>query len=188
LPEFFRSAIKIISKGAYVDDSLPIDFDALERPNNYSGLWECRWPNGELKYRGQFESGVEIGPHVRYFENGVVAQVQWYDSTGCPRGTTLNFYPDGDKCSEECCDDPERRSGTFVRRDYDSSGEVTRRTEYREFEIIESWERPDQQLDPETEIEIDRIVADAVQELTRRLEGATDDDDDDEEGNSGTAG
>lgn len=163
-----------------MDEFPVIDTDTLNLPSNFTGLLESRWPNGQLRYRGQFADGVEIGQHVRFWEDGTVAQIQWYDSSGCPRGTTLNFYRDGDKCNEECFDDPERRKGTFLCRDYDANGDVTSRTEYCEFELIDQWRRPDLDSDPETQIAIDRIVANAIRELVEKV-GHTDDDDEEDD-------
>lgn len=162
-------------------DTFPyIDSDALMRGSAYTGLFEAFWPNGKPRYQGQFVDGVEVGQHVRYWEDGTIAQVQWYDPEGNPRGTTVTFHSDGDKCSEETWDDPQRRRGTFVRRDYDANGDVFLRTVYREYEIIEDWQRP-REPDPEFDAQIDKIVADAVRQTEEALQVTDEDEFEDED-------
>ena len=100
------------------------------------------WPNGQVKYRGRFVNGIEVGQQVCYWDDGTIAQVSWRDSGGCPRGTTVSFYPDGDKEKEETWDEIERDPGTFVSRCYDSKGDVFLRSTYRMFQQIDSWQRP----------------------------------------------
>lgn len=148
-----------------------IDSEHIGHPEN--GLYELFWPNGRPKYRGQFCDGHEVGQHIRFFENGVLAQVCWYDDFGRPRGTTLTFYDDGNKDDEEVYEDDQRRPGTFVNKSYDAQGNVFLRTTYVEFRQLEMWERDPSELDPETQRIIDQSIAD--------LERIVEDDDEEEE-------
>lgn len=157
-----------------------INSDALSRPNDYTGIWQSFWPNGQLRYRGEFANGVEVGQHVCYWKNGVLAHVHWCDSNGCVRGTTVNFYADGAKESEETWNDDNRRPGTFVERCFDANGDVFLRCVYREYEQVELWRRPGDR-DPESEAAIDNIVAEALRELEASLDGEGEVQDDDEE-------
>ncbi len=112
------------------------------------------------------------------WEDGTLAHVCWYDPSGVERGTSLSFYPDGDKASEETWDDEQRRPATFVKRCHDSNGNIFLSSTYVECAITESWTRPSDEPDEETDREIDRIVKDAIAELERRLESNDDDFDD----------
>lgn len=154
-----------------------IDSDALVRPDNFTGTCESHWPSGKLRCRGRFVDGKRVGQHVCFWEDGTIAEICWFDANGCPRGTILSFYPDGDKQSEQVWDDPERRPGTLAEYNFDSNGDVFLRARYCEREQVEYWERPKE--DGEEDIEIDAIVADGIKELTEKLEGRDDEVDDD---------
>lgn len=161
-----------------MDEFHCFDPSTVGRPDDYTGYWEAYWPNGKLKYRGHFINGVEVGQQVCYWEDGTVAQVSWRDRSGNPRGTTVSYYPDGDKETEETWDDEARHQGTFVRRDYDANGDVTAWRKYHEFEVVESWERPCDVAKDETDIEIDRIVDDAVRRISKLAQSQNDNEDD----------
>jgi hypothetical protein len=154
------------------DDYVNIDPQDLMRPDDFTGCWEAFWPSGRIKYRGLFAKGVRVGQHVCFWEDGTVAEVVWYDSSGCPRGTAVSFYADGDKEAEQTWDEECRHPGSFERRSYDENGDVCVRTVYREFTPVDSWSAPSEFADDEMDAEIDRIVSDAVEQLTRKLAGS----------------
>jgi antitoxin component YwqK of YwqJK toxin-antitoxin module len=47
---------------------------------DYTGLWEVYWPNGVIKFRGNFVNGKEEGECLCFWDNGNLAQ----------RGTKVN--------------------------------------------------------------------------------------------------
>jgi antitoxin component YwqK of YwqJK toxin-antitoxin module len=61
----------------------------------FHGIYEEYWPNGKLKYRGEFEAlRKRVGQHVAYWENGFVKEISyWLDGWVC--GTVSRFYENG---------------------------------------------------------------------------------------------
>jgi antitoxin component YwqK of YwqJK toxin-antitoxin module len=144
----------------------------------FTGTRLERWPNGALKYRGEFNNDVPVGQHVAYWENGVIAQVVWYNAQGIPVGATVSFYEDGQKEFEERRDDDEPSRGTYVRLSYSAEGEIMSRSSFVDFRVVESWESPSSILDEEDEAMIDRIVAEAIADVEKHVLGDDDSEDD----------
>ena len=40
----------------------------------YTGPWEIYWPNGVIKFRGNYVNGKQEGEHLCYWDNGKLAQ------------------------------------------------------------------------------------------------------------------
>lgn len=138
--------------------------------DEFSGIRLEHWPNGALKYRGEFKNDVPFGQHVAYWENGVIAQVAWYNTEGIPVGATPSFFEDGQKKFEERRDDDEPSRGTYVRIGYNAEGQMISRSSFVDFRVVESWKSPSDSLDEETEAMVDRIVADEIARLVSDLE------------------
>ncbi|MDX1943966.1 MAG: hypothetical protein SFU86_01060 [Pirellulaceae bacterium] len=162
-----------------MNDNPPIDVDDLNRPNDYTGVFEAFWPNGQLKYRRHFVNGVEVGQHIRFWEDGMLAHISWRDPAGHMRGTMLTFYPGGDKDTEEIWSDDERRPGTFEKCCYNANGDIFLKTSYLEFEQIDLWERPKSDAEQQQweSLGIDKMIADSIKKLTELTERNDDEDD-----------
>lgn len=148
-------------------DHVNINTDDLARPANFSGVWLAYWPDGKLKYRGAFREGVPIGQHVCFWQDGTVAEICWRDPFGQLRGTGLSFHPDGDKQCEEIRDSQSPQPGSFVRKHYDSNGDLFLETKYIGFVQVDSWESADSSLSDEVDDEIEKFASDAAAEINR---------------------
>lgn len=133
-------------------------------PDHFEGLWLETWPNGRLKYRGEFkEGGRRIGQHISFFVNGVLQEVAtWNDGWIC--GTVLWFRSDGTKEYEKDFGEHGGVTRCWTERCYTLSGGVYATRIYRDGEIVS------EQVTPEIHnlmkhINIDAIIQGEVDKL-----------------------
>lgn len=150
-----------------MQDFFAVDSHELDRPNNFTGLWEVFWTNGKPKYRGYFVEGVAVGQHIGFWEDGALAHVSWRDGKGHLRGTALSFHQDGDKDNEEIWSDERRRPGTFERRNFDQNGDVFLISKFEDFKEIAGWQRAEDACADEADSYIDSLIADAAKSINR---------------------
>lgn len=147
-----------------------IDTDSLNRPSDFSGLWESHWKNGRVRYRGMFREGKPIGQHLQFYDSGILGRIDYYSEQSIPIGTSMCFESEGKKDDEEHYGDVTVASpGSFVRENYAYDGKVFMRTTYVNYEIVDSWKSDEYEVPPELQAEIDDIVAKAVTELEEAL-------------------
>jgi antitoxin component YwqK of YwqJK toxin-antitoxin module len=85
---------------------LPLNSQELPDKRNYTdqdgqrqGLWERRYPDGTLQYRGYFRNNHPVGELMRYFPNGNKMAVMNFCESGINAKATL-FYQDGTLAAE----------------------------------------------------------------------------------------
>ena len=119
---------------------------------DFDGVWEVLYPNGQLKFRGAYKNGKELGQHLCYWENGVVAEVSFWDE-GFVYGTVLKFREDGSKQAEEDWGEYGGRTKSWTARIYDTNSQLAFVTVRKNDQVIAEWTRPDlreyTQIEPE---------------------------------------
>jgi hypothetical protein len=130
-------------------------------PLNFQGLWTESWPNGQLKFRGQFETGIRrIGQHISFYENGVLQEVSFWDQ-GWVCGTVLWFRDDGTKEYERDYGEHGGMTRSWTEKYFSNSGDLRSVRVYRDDKLIAEC-RDSVSRDLWQKIGGDNIVDDAV--------------------------
>jgi hypothetical protein len=133
-------------------------------PEEFAGLWIEYWPDGSLKYRGQFQSGQKrIGQHISFFENGVLDELSFWDE-GWVCGTLIWFREDGSKECEMDYGEYGGRTRCWVERSYGIENDLWKVTVWEANRPHAEWKHPElRKID--AEIDFDKIVNDAVKQV-----------------------
>lgn len=133
-------------------------------PDEFKGLWVEHWPNGILKFRGEFrKNGMKVGQHICFWENGALSEVShWREGWVC--GTLISFREDGSRQRERYYGEHGGRNRFWVERFYDEDSELYAIYVWKNEQIVSEWASPEE-LEMEKEIDIDRIVDEAVRQV-----------------------
>jgi hypothetical protein len=86
--------------------------------SEFEGLHVEHWPNGQLKYRGEFRKGrMRVGQHICFWENGVLQEVGSWDE-GWVCGTLMRFNADGSRDCETDFGADGGRTRSWIERSY----------------------------------------------------------------------
>jgi antitoxin component YwqK of YwqJK toxin-antitoxin module len=98
------------------------------------GYVEDRYPNGAIRYRGQFRSGIAIGVHLQFHENGRPKKEKNFDENGIPHGRDLEWSETGHPK-----DVGQWHNGALegVRTLYDREGKILVRFLYKDGKAVE---------------------------------------------------
>jgi hypothetical protein len=131
----------------------------------FEGLLVEHWPNGNLKYRGEFKRDRKrVGQHICFHENGLLQEVGYWDD-GWIIGTLIWFREDGSKECEKYFGQDGGHSRSWVERQYGwSNNDIWKLTVWKHDEIVGEWIEPELRK-IEDEIGLDKMVDDAVKQL-----------------------
>lgn len=73
--------------------------NVIDENGKKQGKWSKNYPNGQVKYKGEFKNDKEIGTFSYYNEEGKLTQTIEYSEDGI-KGFATFYYPDGQKMSE----------------------------------------------------------------------------------------
>ena len=124
--------------------------------DDFEGVRIDYWPNGQLKFRGEYKKGEKrIGQHVCLYPNGVLQEVSyWNDGYAC--GTVIRFREDGSKESETDYSENGGRTRSWKERSYHIDGTLYAVEVCKDGQVVAEW------LDGEVRKILDAIDADGL--------------------------
>jgi hypothetical protein len=133
-------------------------------PEDFEGLWVEHWPNGQLKFRGEYKKrNMRNGQHLCFWENGVLRELSYWER-GWVTGTLIRFYEDGTK---ECERDYGEHGGvirSWTEHAFSIRGRLSYINVWKNDEIVARWGRPDL-LEIEEEIGVDKLIEEEIKRL-----------------------
>jgi hypothetical protein len=130
-------------------------------PEDFEGLWVEHWPNGQLKFRGQYKKGeMRVGQHMSFYENGVLDEISSW-SEGWMHGTVLWFREDGSKEREKDYGEAGGTTQSWTERWYGLDSDLWKVEIYKDGKVVSEWTHPEVREIWKT-IDADKIVQDAV--------------------------
>jgi antitoxin component YwqK of YwqJK toxin-antitoxin module len=73
-------------------------FNQTDKQGHKQGFWKVKYENGKLKYSAFFKDDKPLGLMKRYFEDGTIKAVMFFDISGITR--TKIYYQDGPLAAE----------------------------------------------------------------------------------------
>jgi hypothetical protein len=133
-------------------------------PDDFEGIWIEHWPQGTLKYRGEFQKNAKrVGQHICFWVNGVLDELSfWKDGWIC--GTVLWFRDDGSRECEKNYGEVGGKRRTWVERLYGEDSRLFTIFVWKNHEIVSEWTEPEL-LELEKQVDIDKIIDDAVRQV-----------------------
>ena len=101
--EFTRTG-EIIAQGTYTDGEKNGPWKFISGDNSEEGsfllglrdgLWKAFYPNGKMRFRGEFNQGNPDGHHVIYYDNGRIKEERFYKN-GLRTKTWKKYNEEGD--------------------------------------------------------------------------------------------
>ena len=130
-------------------------------PEEFEGLWVENWPNGQLKFRGQFKKNRRrVGQHLSFWESGALQELSYWDD-GWVCGTLVRFGEDGTRECEKDYGEHGGRTRSWTERCYSLDGELYSLFVWKNGDIIARWTRPELRK-IEEQIGFNKIIQDAV--------------------------
>lgn len=100
------------------------------------GVWKKNYPNGVIRYRGQFSDNKPVGEFRYFSENGTLKAKVMHRGDGRHASTTL--YDDGQRLQATGFYSNQKKDSLWVL--YDINGQVVARERYREGLPHGTWE------------------------------------------------
>jgi len=143
---------------------LPDSCSGVYPPEDFEGLWSEHWPNGQLKFRGEYKSRrMRVGQHLSFWENGVLKEISYWDQ-GYACGTVIWFCEDGSKECEKEYGEHGARIRSWIERTYMKDNGIFSIHVWKADQLIATWTRPELR-EIVDEVGMDDIAAEAVREL-----------------------
>ena len=64
--------------------------------NKATGKYIKYYPNGNMKEKGEYRIGLQVGTQETFFEDGKLKRKQDYNSVGKPDGEVVEYWPNGE--------------------------------------------------------------------------------------------
>ena len=140
-------------------------------PDEFEGLYQERYPDGQLKYRGFFEKNcVRTGQHLEFWPNGFVKEISYFANNRIV-GTSLNFYENGTRESEQDYLENGSKKGNWIEKNYGSETGMLLSI-YRNIgnDSESLWLHANvEKIESEFREEWDQMIQDSVQDFFREI-------------------
>jgi antitoxin component YwqK of YwqJK toxin-antitoxin module len=108
LRSFFLTALVLVAHWALAQP--PLAPNSMDAQGRKQGAWSKTWPNGQLRYTGQFKDDRPVGEFKHFNDRGKIETVQQHAGDGII-SRARHFYPDGSLMA----------TGKYVRQQKDST-------------------------------------------------------------------
>ena len=95
---FIIIALTFFYKSQMIVAQIDTTFNQTDKQGYKQGFWKVKYENGELKYSAFFKDDKPLGLMKRYFEDGTLKAVMFFDISGITR--TIIYYQDGPIAAE----------------------------------------------------------------------------------------